>query len=186
MWGYMPGLPTSFTLHEACTSAWVYEPHVRQWNNAWVSRCPTTPQTKQVKLVYAGWTRVVATECFTAARSIKLVCLPGAVVIGRRSQGHDPWRSPGIHRNDQSRKAGSRTRQNGCSVGQDPANVTNPNQRNRVKLVSFGTPDGNGNDEPEQHLRVCVDGSPGTAETGAGCPGNRPGQPVDDTNIYPN
>ena len=61
----------------------------------------------------------------------------GAVVIGRRSQGYDPWRSPGIHRNDQSRKAGSRTRQNGCSVGQDPANVTNPN---KAKLVSFGTP----------------------------------------------
>ena len=110
----------------------------------------------------------------------------GAVVIGRRSQGHDPWRSPGIHRNDQSRKAGSRTHARVCSVGQDPANVTNPNQRNRVKLVSFGTPDGNGNDEPEQHLRVCVDGSPGTAETGAGCPGNRPGQPVDDTIIYAN
>ena len=106
-----------------------------------------------------------------------------SVVIGRRSQGHDPWRSPGVSRHDQSRKAGSGTRQVGCSAGQDPANVTNPN---RVKLVSSGTPDRDGNDEPEQHHGVCADGSPGTAETGAGYPGNRPGQPVDDVIIYAN
>ena len=107
-----------------------------------------------------------------------------AVVIGRRSQGYDPWRLPGIHRKDQSRKAGSGTHSHVCSTGQDPANTTNPTSR--VKTVASGSPVRDGNDEPEQHHRVCVDGSPGTVETGEGCPGNRPGQPVDDTIIYTN
>ena len=107
-----------------------------------------------------------------------------SVVIGRRSQGYDPWRLPGIHRKDQSRKAGSGTHSRVCSTGQDPANATNPTSR--VNINSAGSPVRDGNDEPEQHYRVCFDGSPDTVDPGAGCPGNRPGQPVDDSIIYTN
>ena len=54
--GYRWGCPRSCMLREACRSAWVRFPQEGQWNSAWVSRSPLSPQTKHVSDVYAGCT----------------------------------------------------------------------------------------------------------------------------------